>query len=381
LIIHWEYIMFLPIGLLLWIAASQSEQAAEAAHRVFYHQNGLILDAEFDTTRPLVAVVGRLEESLSMGVIKLYMRDTGERLCTWPIKRRAFAVRNGDARHVPFTVPREPYRTVAFCPTSKSLAVAGDSKTIEVFNITKTGRLAPAHHISGGIVRSLLASSDSGPGTMGLAFSVHGRELTAASSQRIEQYDLKTERSTVLRSGQIESVSASPDGRMFAVHTGDSEFELWDLAMRKRIGKAELPSAPGVIAISDEGSILAYSVSSNADGTGNLAKQQDIAIWDVRNQRVKRVLAGHGDEVLSLRFCRNGQTLVSGSYDRTIRFWNVADGQSRQIGPFDWEAVAVPDTSGEFCLAIVGPHELRCYEMICETPKLLWTDSWPAKRK
>ena len=42
-----------------------------------------------------------------------------------------------------------------------------------------------------------------------------------------------------------------------------------------------------------------------------------------------RSLAGHTGWVVSLAFSHDGQTLASGSYDRSIRLWNVADGLER----------------------------------------------------
>ncbi len=44
-----------------------------------------------------------------------------------------------------------------------------------------------------------------------------------------------------------------------------------------------------------------------------------------------RTLAGHRDWVHAVAFSPDGQTLASGSYDRTIRLWNVTTGASRRV--------------------------------------------------
>jgi WD40 repeat protein len=42
------------------------------------------------------------------------------------------------------------------------------------------------------------------------------------------------------------------------------------------------------------------------------------------------VLAGHTGWVFSVAFSPEGQKIVSASYDRTVRVWDAATGESRQ---------------------------------------------------
>ncbi len=42
--------------------------------------------------------------------------------------------------------------------------------------------------------------------------------------------------------------------------------------------------------------------------------------------KLRRTLSGHSDAVKSVAISPNGQTLVSGSYDKTIRLWNLSNG-------------------------------------------------------
>ena len=54
---------------------------------------------------------------------------------------------------------------------------------------------------------------------------------------------------------------------------------------------------------------------------------KDARLWDAATGQEKLTLTGHQDAVLSVRFSPNGQTIASGSDDKTIRLWDVATGQ------------------------------------------------------
>jgi WD40 repeat protein len=52
-------------------------------------------------------------------------------------------------------------------------------------------------------------------------------------------------------------------------------------------------------------------------------------MWDVsnKNRKLLRELQGHLDDINSVAFSPDGNQLVSGSYDKTVRLWNVANGK------------------------------------------------------
>ncbi|GAX44432.1 serine/threonine protein kinase [Tolypothrix sp. NIES-4075] len=69
------------------------------------------------------------------------------------------------------------------------------------------------------------------------------------------------------------------------------------------------------IAISRDNSIL---VSGSWDKT--------IKIWNLTDGTLIRTLTGHSDSVNSVAISPDGKTLVSGSNDKTIKIWNLTDG-------------------------------------------------------
>ena len=70
------------------------------------------------------------------------------------------------------------------------------------------------------------------------------------------------------------------------------------------------------VALSPNGQTL---VSGSADKT--------IKVWNLDTGQLRRTLLGHSNIVRSVIFRPNGQVLVSGSGDKTIKLWNVQTGE------------------------------------------------------
>jgi WD40 repeat protein len=73
-------------------------------------------------------------------------------------------------------------------------------------------------------------------------------------------------------------------------------------------------------------SSVAFSPDSKTLASGSY--DQTIRLWEVASGQSLRELKGHTGAVRSMAFSPDGKTLPSGSYDQTIRLWEVASGQS-----------------------------------------------------
>ncbi len=71
------------------------------------------------------------------------------------------------------------------------------------------------------------------------------------------------------------------------------------------------------------------SLALSADGETLISGSADrtIKVWNLSTGKEVRTLTGHTQEIWSLALSADGETLVSGSYDRTIKVWKLSTGK------------------------------------------------------
>jgi len=89
-------------------------------------------------------------------------------------------------------------------------------------------------------------------------------------------------------------------------------------------------------------------VAVSADGQTVVSGSYDktVRVWDLAARQCRAILSGHTLQVSSVAVSADGQTVVSGSYDRTVRVWDLATRQCRAVHPENspearraWESV------------------------------------------
>jgi hypothetical protein len=75
---------------------------------------------------------------------------------------------------------------------------------------------------------------------------------------------------------------------------------------------------------------IVQSVALSADGQTLASGSWDktIKVWNLSTGQAVRTLTGHTSIVQSVALSADGQTLVSGSWDKTIKVWNLSTGQA-----------------------------------------------------
>lgn len=138
----------------------------------------------------------------------------------------------------------------------------------------------------------------------------------------------------------VDALALSRDNTQFVTGSRDGNARLWDRATGQIVATFDHKNHPVLAAaISPDGKILA---------TGSEDPEGYIKLWDLEthlpiarkfedpNQKAP-FDRGHTEGVLSISFSKDGQRLLTSSYDKTARLWNLQSGrQIRRFWGHNW---------------------------------------------
>ena len=114
---------------------------------------------------------------------------------------------------------------------------------------------------------------------------------------------------------EVNSIAFSPDGRSFVSGSDDNSVRIWNI----RDGSSKrLP-------VTDE-AVYFLSVVFRPDGRYIAAgdTRHSLCIWDSRTHKIVANWEGHSYYVWCLEFTPDGNGLMSGSADTTVKYWDVS---------------------------------------------------------
>jgi WD40 repeat protein len=203
--------------------------------------------------------------------------------------------------------------SVAISPDGQTLVSGSWDNTIKIWQLDK-----------GQEPRTLTGHSD---WVYSIALSSDGQILASGSwdkTIKIWQLDTGEELHTLRgHSDRVYSVAFSPDGQTLASGSLDKTIEIWRL--RKKREKNRWLTCWGLehtlIRHSSEVSCIAFSPNERTLASGSWDKT--IKIWQLNTGEELHTFRGHSDRVYSVAFSPDGQTLASSSSDAIIKIWQL----------------------------------------------------------
>jgi WD40 repeat protein/serine/threonine protein kinase len=195
--------------------------------------------------------------------------------------------------------------------------------------------------------------------------------------------------------GLSQTIAFSPDGHFLAAGTEEKAINLWEFSDGGIVGngspKYSLSGSSHLLKdlafspdCAGEQTPLSQCLLAAASGNG------DVQLWSVSENAsealggLSQMFSGHTEPVVEIAFSRDGKHLLSGSWDQTLRRWNVASSQvlltlddflfwdgSYDISP-DSEQLAAVISDGSVWLVhkngrllhILGGHRVQLTELV-----------------
>lgn len=128
----------------------------------------------------------------------------------------------------------------------------------------------------------------------------------------------------------------SSDGRLLAISRADGVVDVRRVADGDVIQTLRVPGGVTSVAFNPGGDVL---VTGSYDNT--------VRLWQVNTGALLRTLSGHTGTIWSVAFSPDGQTIASSGEDATVRLWRASDGAPIRIlrghGRNVWSIAFSPD--------------------------------------
>ncbi len=171
-----------------------------------------------------------------------------------------------------------------------------------------------------------------------VAISPDGTWVASSDGKRIIIWDVASgakKRTCEEPSRGIGSIAISPDGKRIAAvanpfsenpfTTRDRPVLIWDVETGRQTLECHVPRG-NELSMAVSGTPLTFSPDSQRLAAGN-DEVGTLTMWDAQTGEVLHTMKGHTTTVVSAAFSPDGKRLATGSFDQTVRLWDVETGQ------------------------------------------------------
>lgn len=230
--------------------------------------------------------------------------------------------------------------------------------------------------------RQIRCLQGTGEGTGNLVVSEGGeRAFSGSEDGHITVWDL-IEGTECLRwqaaRVRVSAIALAPDGHSLATGDEEGEVMLWNAETGKLLQRFAGHQSPvRCLAFGPQGDHLASGSGTQARGILEKSPDCSIRVWSVLDGKELITFRDHQQTVMSCAFSRDGRRLFSGSWDETVRVWDleaggdgkVLGGYNGLIGPVTALKLLEDDTriaTAHFCHNSYGYYTapLRVYDLI-----------------
>lgn len=259
-------------------------------------------DLEFQSHSAHASAIGAVAINADGTVVVTAGHDSTARV--WDRKRRFAPMIFKERKHV---------FCVAISPDDKTIASGGGEGVVHLWD-TETGNAIGTLDVHNSTVWSL-------------AFSPDGKFLAAGTEGcAIGVFELATKSLPFKLTGHhrtVTSLTFTPDSRCLLSGSHDGTVRIWNLPSGDLIAQTEPLGLP----------VLAVATSPNSEcfaaALGNPFEFQlggGIVVGQINDATIRRRIQGHSKPVTGIAFTSDGKRIISGSQDRTIRFWDASSG-------------------------------------------------------
>ena len=250
-----------------------------------------------------------------------------------------------------------------------SLAISPDGKKIVSGSYDKTIRI---WSLSSG--KELFKLEGHTDWIRSVAVTFNSSKLVSGSTDRtIRVWDMKTGKPQLTLEGHtdwVTSIALSPDGNKIISGSGDKEILIWNMQSRMVSGNPFVGHTKGVtsVTITPDGSKI---ISGSGDKTirvwNSSLSLTSSPIWaDIKHEHLQ--LEGHTGEVSSVAITPNGTKIVSASYDKTIRVWEVSQNMEYL------NSLENDSTGGFRVVSILGVPRMLPTSLMCKGKETITPD-------